>query len=220
MISSTETGADLAVRFAREAQPVMDALARRARRLTQNDADAQDLLQDAMLHAYSGFHGFEPGTNFRAWMFRILHNRWCSNFRMRQRRPGEVLTDDIEWGHVTAYAPDTGRSAEVEALGAFAHSDVRAAMGALPIGVREALYYTVVAGYSYADTATMIGVPLGTVMSRVARGRRRLRIALAHAVPVDGPTLASVARSRRLPSESRTDPARCDRPTPPTGSSR
>jgi RNA polymerase sigma factor (sigma-70 family) len=194
MTMSHETGSDLAGRFAREAEPLMDALARRAQRLTKNHADAEELLQDAMLHAFSGFHLFQPGTNFRAWMFRILHNRWCSNYRTRQRRPGEVLTDDIEWGHVTAYAPETGRSAEVEALGAFAHSEVRAAMGALPIGVREALYYTVVAGYSYAETATMIGVPLGTVMSRVSRGRKRLRIALAHVVPVDGPTLASAAR--------------------------
>ncbi|WP_029112755.1 sigma-70 family RNA polymerase sigma factor [Mycobacterium sp. URHB0044] len=188
MTTSVETGSDLAGRFAREAEPLMDALARRARRLTQNHADAEELLQDAMLHAYSGFHGFEPGTNFRAWIFRILQNRWYSNFRMRQCRPGEVLTDDIEWGHVTAYAPGTERSAEAEALGAFAHSDVRAAMGTLPIGVREALYYTVVAGYSYADTARMTGVPLGTVMSRVSRGRKRLRISLAHVVPMDGPT--------------------------------
>src|SRR3954454_9289350 len=116
--------ADLAAQFAREPEPLLDALSRRAQRLTLNHADAEELLQDTMLHAYSGFRTFEPGTNFKAWMFRILHNRWCSNYRTRQRRPGEVLTDDIEWGHVTAYAPDTGRSAEAEALGAFAHSDV------------------------------------------------------------------------------------------------
>jgi len=194
MTATLDTNSDLAGRFARETEPLMDALARRAQHLTQNHADAEELLQDAMLHAYSGFHGYRPGTNFRAWMFRILHNRWCSNYQRRQRRPAEMLTDDIEWGHVTAYAPQTGRSAEAEALGSFAHSDVRTAMGALPIGIREALYYTVVAGYSYAETATMIGVPLGTVMSRVSRGRKRLRVALAHVVPLDGPLSASATR--------------------------
>jgi DNA-directed RNA polymerase specialized sigma24 family protein len=96
-----------------------------------------------MLHAYSGFRNFEPGTNFSAWIFRILHNRWC--------------------------------------LAAFTHIQVLAAMGALPIGVREALYYTIVVGHTHAEAAAMLDVPLGTVMSRVFRGRKQLGIALAHA---------------------------------------
>ena len=99
-------------------------------------------------------------------MFRILHNRWGSNFRTWQRRPGEVLTDEIEWGHGTAYAPDTGRSAVLEALDALAHSDVRAAV---------------------------VFVSLGTVTSRVKRGRNRLGVALAHVVLMDGPISASEA---------------------------
>jgi RNA polymerase sigma factor (sigma-70 family) len=178
---------DLAARFVREAEPLMDALSRRAQRLALNHADAEELLQDTMLHAYSGFRTFEPGTNFRAWMFRILHNRWCSTYRSKQRRPGEVLTEyiDGETRQKTAYASDAGKSAEAEALAAFTYSDVHTAMGALPSGIREAIYFTIVAGYSYAETAAMLEVPLGTVMSRVSRGRRRLRNALANVVPVD-----------------------------------
>lgn len=172
---------DLAARFAREAEPLLDALSRRAQRLTFNHADAEELLQDTMLHAFSGFRTFEPGTNFRAWMFRILHNRWCSTYRSRQRRPAEVLTQHSDWeiGQKSANAPRAGSSAEAEALASFSHSDVHVAMGALPPVIREAIYLTIVAGYSYAETAAMMDVPLGTVMSRVARGRKRLRIALA-----------------------------------------
>ena len=88
---------DLAARFALEAEPLLDALSRRAHRLTFNHAEAEELLQDRMLHAFSGFRTFEPGTNFRAWMFRILHNRWCSTYRSRQRRPTEVLTQFSDW---------------------------------------------------------------------------------------------------------------------------
>jgi RNA polymerase sigma-70 factor (ECF subfamily) len=167
---------DLAACFAREVEPLLDALSRRAQRLTFNYADAEELLQDTMLHAFSGFRTFEPGTNFRAWMFRILHNRWCSTYRSRRRRPDEVLTEFVEH----AACSTTGRSAEAEALASFTHSDVHTAMGALSPVIREALYFTVVAGYSYAETAVMMDVPLGTVMSRVSRGRKRLRMALAH----------------------------------------
>jgi RNA polymerase sigma factor (sigma-70 family) len=196
LMSESET--DLAGRFAREAEPLIDALSRQAQRLTHNHADAEELLQDTMLHAYSGFRSFEPGTNFKAWMFRILHNRWCSTHRRRQRRPGEVLTDHIEWGtnQEAAYAPQARSSAETEALAAFPHSDVHAAMGTLPIAIREAVYYTLVAGYTYAETAAMMDVPLGTVMSRVFRGRSRLRIALAHVVPIDAVPVAVTEAGR------------------------
>jgi RNA polymerase sigma factor (sigma-70 family) len=176
---------DLAARFAREAEPLIDALSRRAQRLTFNHADAEELLQDTLLDAYSGFQTFQPGTNFKAWMFRILHNRWCSAHRSRQRRPAEVLSGFVEH---TAYASGTGRSAEAEAIDSFIYSDVHTAMGMLSPVIRDAIYFTIVAGYSYAETATMMGVPLGTVTSRVARGRRRLRTALTHAVPIDATT--------------------------------
>src|SRR6478736_7508575 len=86
---------DVAARFAREAEPLFDVLSRGARRLTRSDADAEDLLQDALLHAFSGFHTFQQGTNLKAWLFRILYNRWVSTYRTKQRRPTEVPVDDV-----------------------------------------------------------------------------------------------------------------------------
>jgi RNA polymerase sigma-70 factor (ECF subfamily) len=98
-----------------------------------------------------------------------------------------VLTGFAGWEtpERAVYAPAARRSAEAEAMTAFPHSDVSAAMNALPIEFREALYFTIVAGYTYAETAAMMGIPLGTVMSRVCRGRKRLRVALTGAAPVD-----------------------------------
>ena len=92
---TSESDADLATRFAREAEPLFDVLSRGARRLTRSDADAEDLLQDTLLHAYAGFRTFKGGTNLKAWLFRILYNRWVSTYRAKQRRPAEVPVDDI-----------------------------------------------------------------------------------------------------------------------------
>jgi RNA polymerase sigma factor (sigma-70 family) len=190
---TAESDVDRAGRFVREAEPLMDVLSRRAQQLTRNHADAEELVQDVMLHAYRGFGSYEPGTNFKAWMFRILYNRWCSAHRVRQRRPAEVLTDDSDRQVASVREPE--RSAETEALAAQPHSDVRTAMGNLPMGVRQAVYYTMVAGYSYAETAELLGIPLGTVMSRVHRGRKRLRIALAHVRVPPRPMQASASDS-------------------------
>lgn len=170
-----ETEADLAARFARDAEPLFGALARRARRLTTNDADAEDLLQDTLLHAYQGFRSFRDGTNLKAWLFRIQHNRWVSAHRYRQCRPTEVMVDDVaEWDVADRH------SAETEVLETLSDSDVKRALAKLPEGVRTVLYYAGVEGYTYAETAALMNIPVGTVMSRVARGRQRLRIALAH----------------------------------------
>jgi RNA polymerase sigma factor (sigma-70 family) len=180
-----ESEAELAARFTREAQPLIGALRRHAWRLTRNHADADELLQETLFNAYSGFRNFQPGTNFKAWIFRIQRNRWCTDHRRRLRRPDEVLTDYADWaaGQGAIYLREAASSAETQALATFAHSDVRAAMGPLPAGIRETLYYNIVAGYSYAETAAMMDIPIGTVMSRLSRGRRRLRIALAHIAP-------------------------------------
>jgi RNA polymerase sigma-70 factor (ECF subfamily) len=173
----------LAARFTRDAEPLFDGLARKARRLTRCDADAEDLLQDALLHAYTGFHTFQEGTNLKAWLFRILYNRWVSTYRARQCRPLEVAVDDIserELADSATRMPAGGRSAEVEALAGLPDGEISAAMADLPPGFRAALYLADVEGYTYAEVATILGIPLGTVMSRVSRGRGRLRIALAH----------------------------------------
>jgi RNA polymerase sigma factor (sigma-70 family) len=174
---------DLARRFARDTEPLFDVLSRGARRLTRNDADAEDLLQDALLHAYAGFHGFQEGTNLKAWLFRIMYNRWVSTYRSKQRRPSEVSVESVTERDLADGAtriPTTPRSAEAEVLDGMPRGDVKAAMDSLPDGFRTAIFYADVEGYTYAETAAMLNIPLGTVMSRVSRGRQRLRVALAH----------------------------------------
>ncbi len=172
----------LAERFAGEAGPLLDALYRTARRLTRCDADAEDLLQDALLDAYAGFHTFQEGTNAKAWLFRILYNRWVSTYRRKQRRPAEVSVEEIterDLAASAARAPAGLRSAEAEVLDALPDSQIRAAMQTLPEAFRAAVYYADVHGYTYAETAAILNIPHGTAMSRASRARQRLRIELA-----------------------------------------
>lgn len=171
-----------AARFSSAAEPHLDSLLRRARQLTRNEADAEDLLQDTLLHAYRGFHNFRPETNLKAWLFRILYNCWVSTHRHRERRPAEVPVAQVterDLADGAARRPDGPRSAEAEVLSALPDPAVKAAMNAMPVGFREAVYYADVQGYTLAETAAILDVPVGTVMSRVSRGRQRLRIALA-----------------------------------------
>ncbi|MGE2721786.1 sigma-70 family RNA polymerase sigma factor [Mycolicibacterium celeriflavum] len=173
---------ELSVRFAREAEPLFEVLTRGARRLTRNDADAEDLLQDTLLHAYAGFASFQEGSNLKAWLFRILYNRWVSTHRAKQRRVTEVSSDNLTDGDLAGTAARQGgsRSAEAEVLDAMPDGDVKAAMAAMPEGFREVLFYADIEGYTYAETAEILAIPMGTVMSRVSRARQRLRVALAH----------------------------------------
>ena len=174
---------DLAARFANEVEPLLDVLLRGARRLARSDADAEDLLQDALLHAYAGFASFKEGSNLKAWLFRILYNRWVSAYRSKQCRPSEVPVDGIterDLADSAARLPSGHRSAEAEALDALPDTEIKAAMNALPDGFRNAVYLADVQGYTYAETAKILGIPHGTVMSRASRGRQRLRVALAH----------------------------------------
>ena len=169
--SRQESDADFAARFTRQTEPLLDMLTRGARRLARCDADADDLLQDALMHAYAGFHTFSEDSNFKAWLFRILYNRWVSGFRARQRRPAEVPLDELT-------ERDVSRSAEAEFLDLLPNDEITAAMATLPEGSRVALYYADALEYTYAETAALMDVPIGTVMSRVSRGRKRLRFAL------------------------------------------
>lgn len=181
--STSEPDAELAARFAREAEPLLDVLARGARRLARNEADAEDLLQDTLLHAYAGFHTFKDGTNLKAWLFRILYNRWVSTHRYRQRRPMEVAVDEVgerDLADGAARLATSPRSAEAEVLDAVPNNEIKAALAALPDGVGVALYHSCIQGHTYAETAAMMNIPVGTVMSRVSRGRQRLRVALSH----------------------------------------
>ncbi|WP_431238272.1 sigma-70 family RNA polymerase sigma factor [Mycolicibacterium aichiense] len=176
----TDSGA--AERFARDAQPLFDALLRRARGLTKTMADAEDLVQDTLLHAFMGYHTFRDGTDFKAWLFRILYNRWVSGFRAKQRRPSEVPVDDVTEGDLAdsaARSSTASRSAEAEALTRLPDGDLSSAMATLPEDFRTVLFYAEVQGHTYAETAVILNIPRGTVMSRASRGRQRLRVALA-----------------------------------------
>ena len=180
---TSEPDKELAARFVREAEPLFEVLMRGARRLTRSDADAEDLLQDTLMHAYTGFHTFEQGGNLKAWLFRILYNRWVSAYRSKKRRPMEVSVDGITEHDLADSAARFSadlRSAEAEVLDTLPDSDIRTAMESLPDGFRTVVYYADVQGYTYAETAAILGIPHGTVMSRVSRARQRLRIALAH----------------------------------------
>lgn len=178
-----ESDAELAARFTRETAPLRPALMRGARRLSRNEADAEDLLQDALMHAFMGFRKFQQGSNLNAWLFRIMHNRWVSGYRMKQRRPAEFAVESIADFEPAAQT----LSAESTALEAFPDAEIKAALDRLPEGFRIALYYADVQGLTYAETAVVMGTPVGTVMSRVYRGRAQLRT-----------TLAGVARDRGL----------------------
>ncbi|QEN16793.1 sigma-70 family RNA polymerase sigma factor [Mycolicibacterium sp. ELW1] len=176
------TDSEAADRFARDAQPLFGALLRRARGLTKTTADAEDLVQDTLLHAFMGYHTFRDGTDFKAWLLRILYNRWVSGFRAKQRRPSEVPVDDVAEGDLAVSAARTStasRSAESEALTRLPDGDLRSAMATLPEDFRTVLFYAEVQGHTYAETAMILNIPRGTVMSRASRGRARLRVALA-----------------------------------------
>ncbi|MBI3227894.1 MAG: sigma-70 family RNA polymerase sigma factor [Mycolicibacterium cosmeticum] len=176
-----ESDTELAARFANETRPLFDVLHRGARRLTRTEADAEDLLQDTLLHAYTGFRKFRAGTNLKAWLFRIMYNRWVSNHRGKQRRPAEVAVEEItdrDLARAATHQPGGLRSAEAVVLATLPDPALTEALAELPDGFTEAMFYAYVEGYTYAETAAIMDIPMGTVMSRVSRGRQRLRTSL------------------------------------------
>jgi RNA polymerase sigma-70 factor, ECF subfamily len=167
--------------FERELGPCRRQLYPTALRMTGNSSDAEDLVQDTMTRAYAGLASFTPGTNGRAWLFRIMANAFINTRRHRQHQPAEVLSPDIEVPAPCAarlavdIAARSAPSAEDEVLNRFSQSEVRAALAELPVGFRAAIYLVDGEGYSYRDAAELIGVPIGTVMSRLHRARKRVR---------------------------------------------
>mgnify|MGYP002886371186 CR=1 FL=1 len=171
--SSTPDNEALQARFMDEAMPLMDQLFGAALGMTRNRADAEDLVQETYLKAYQKFHQYKPGTNIKAWLYRILTNTYITSYRKAQRSPKRASTDTVEdW--------QTGlKSAEVEALEALPSAQLREALDSLSEEHRMVVLMADVEGMSYKEIAEELGVPMGTVMSRLNRARKNLRSSLA-----------------------------------------
>ena len=185
---ATESDAERTARFERDALPYLDQLYGAALRMTRNAADAEDVVQEAYAKAFAAFHQFKPGTNLKAWLYRILTNTYINSYRKKQRQPQEGFGEDIEdWQLARAEQhTSTGlRSAEMDALDRMPDSVVTDAMAQLSPDFRMAVYLADVEGFSYKEIAEIMGTPIGTVMSRLNRARTQLRGMLAeHAASV------------------------------------
>jgi RNA polymerase sigma-70 factor (ECF subfamily) len=178
-------------RFAELAMPFMGALYAAAMRMTHNPSDAEDLVQETFLRAYRGFGGFEEGTNLKAWLYRILTNTYINSYRAKKRRPEESELEDVEdlylyrrLGGLEGAA--AGRSAEDELLDHFTESEVTDAIESLPEQFRLAVLLADVEGFSYKEIAEILDIPIGTVMSRLHRGRKALQKRLFNFASVRG----------------------------------
>jgi RNA polymerase sigma-70 factor (ECF subfamily) len=160
--------------------PYMAALYAAALRMTRNPSDAEDLVQETYLRAYRGFSGFREGTNLKAWLYRILTNTFINQYRAKKRRPDQVDLDDVEDFYIFRRlggleAADAERTAETEALESMPDAEVKQALESIPEQFRMAVILADIEGFSYKEIAEILDVPIGTVMSRIHRGRRQLQ---------------------------------------------
>ncbi len=171
--------ADDKKRFQEEALPLLDSLYAGALRMTRNPADAEDLVQETMMRAYRAFNRFEPGTNLKAWLFRILTNAYINTYRKKQREPLKVSQDEIAefdlYRELKNHDPEWTSTPETIVLDNLVDSDILEAIDDLPEQFRLAVVLSDVEGFSYAEMAEIMEVPMGTVMSRLHRGRKALQ---------------------------------------------
>jgi RNA polymerase sigma-70 factor (ECF subfamily) len=167
-------------RFERDVVPLLSGMYSSALRMTRNPADAEDLVQETFLRAYRGFAGFQEGTNLKAWLYRILTNTFINTYRKKQREPKTVPDENVEdWYLYDRLAAQSSEaSAETTVLERMPDEDVKAALDALPEAFRMAVLLADVEGFSYKEIAEILDIPIGTVMSRLHRGRRALEKAL------------------------------------------
>jgi len=165
--------------FEEQVVPFLDRLYGAAVRYTRDPVAAEDLLQEAMAKAYSAFHQYQQGTNLKAWLYRILHNTYISQYRKKQRRPQEDLQHELEDFSLYKAVGGTTRSAEAEVFEAITDDEVKEALAELPDTFRMAVFLADVEGFAYKDIAEIMDTPIGTVMSRLHRGRKQLQKSLA-----------------------------------------